>query len=231
MLSPLAGRWILAATLTMGLAACTDDGVPTAAPSPSASAVPCRTDLDESRDGLLQVAEIWPDSASDVHGYGRAEYDAAGCAAEGYLASPQPVDCAGSFPWISDQADRTDAIFGASGVEYLYTATVRGHDPVPDDEVLNPLEVREVVLSLHGDDDAADHPVTVAAKQCGSVISGLPFTAYRTKVHSVTLGADITGMLAAVGSRIVWLEFDERGWTEDDYRTVLKLAVAESADQ
>ncbi|GAA2543440.1 hypothetical protein GCM10010435_09450 [Winogradskya consettensis] len=241
MLKDTLARGLLVAGLLTGLTACTSDSdpiadKPTAASSASTGGsaaggkATCRTDLDEPKTGLLTVEQIWPTTTSIVNGYAAASYDAAACAALGPpLTTPQPVDCTGSFPWISAKPEQSDAIFGTTGVERSYTATVRGSDAKPAGQVVTPLEVRELALTLEGNNQAAKHPVVQAAAQCAKPVRGLPFTAYRTEIDSQDINTPITAFLAVTSDKLIWLEFDEQGWTESAYTRVLELAVADAA--
>ncbi|WP_067502896.1 hypothetical protein [Actinoplanes sp. TFC3] len=216
-------RAFLAAALLTGAAACSDEPGPAErAPTAAAPAVACRQSIAEPTSGLLTVEQIWPSTPSTVHGYAAASYDPAGCG----TPATQPVDCTQPFPWFSATAEESDAIFGSTGVGYAYTATVRGADPKPAGQVITPLEVRELVLTLHG--NAAGHPVVAAAKQCAKPVQGLAFTAYRTQIDSTDIDTPITAMLAVLDDKLIWVEYDEQGWSEAAYTRVLKLAVADA---
>jgi hypothetical protein len=218
--------WPLIATTLLGLAACT--GAPEANARAARPSAPCTTETAAPAAGLLQVRQVWPDTTSVVAGFEAVSLDRAACEATGPAPAIAAPRCDRPFPWISQGPDQTYAMLGATGVARVYSATIRGHDPVPPDQVINPLEVRELVMVMRPTVPAADHPVAAAARACGTPMTGMTYTAYRTAVPSVNTDGNITALLAVAQNKLIWLEFDEIGWQERQYSAVLDLATADA---
>jgi hypothetical protein len=171
---------------------------------------------------MLAVLDVWPKTISVVYGYDAIEAEGGNCAQEGDPARVPP-SCNRSFPWILGDAERVNALLAQSGIRMIATGTIRGHDPVPEGTVIDPQEIRERVLFV--DSDAGDNIVVRFAKACAKPYKSGSISGYRTKVHSLDTGSDIDAFLLVGDHRIIWLEFDETGWTESSYGPILKKAM------
>ncbi|GIE87282.1 hypothetical protein [Actinoplanes regularis] len=220
----------LASTLglaaTLGIAGCTNTPGPQPSPSLSQATALCAQTKDTTSDGMLEMAKVWPKSTSDMHGYQLTTFDQAACSADANLTRPAPADCDGYFPWIASTPQQVQAILGSNGVSAMYQAVVSGDDPVPTGQTINPQEIREVVLTMRGSHAIAGHPVAKAGQFCGTSVDGLAYPAYRLTVHSADTGSDITGLMIIAKSTLIWLEFDQPGWTDQARLRAAKLAIA-----
>ncbi|MEV0271529.1 hypothetical protein AB0H43_22355 [Hamadaea sp. NPDC050747] len=176
----------------------------------------------------MQVKQIWPQTTSVFFGYEATNLDRQACAtAFGGRSLPAPA-CDRPFPFYGMSPDQTNVIFGQSRADQALTAVVRGHDPVAAGQVINPREVRELVLIFSNHERAIDNAVTDAVRKCGSPSTGAP-DVYRTLVKSQNVDdLMIAGRMEIVDNKLIWLEFDEIGWNEASYQKVADLARSEA---
>jgi hypothetical protein len=171
---------------------------------------------------MLEVSDVWHQSGSVFFGYQAVALDSRYCAhpAGEELLSPS---CGQPFPWILGSATNVTAIMADAGVTKISDGTIRGHDVVPAGTVIDPQEIREKVLYL--DRQAQNSIFARFAKTCAKPFNLAGVSGYRTKIRSLDTGKDIDAFLVVSGHGLIWMEFDETGWTEAKYPAILKKAV------
>ena len=187
----------------------------------------CVTKLPDSHAGMLEVTDVWSRTDSIFFGYRVVTLSTKDCLRPNNMDTLTP-SCGQHFPWILGSIDQANRILANSGVSEVVDGTIRGDDPVPAGAISQPQEVREKVLYL--DRDAGNSIVTKFAKVCAKPFSLAGVKGFRTKILSLYTGSNIDAFLVVGDHGLIWLEFDEPGWTEMKYHLVLKKAVHKSQE-
>ena len=174
---------------------------------------------------MLEVTDVWPKTDSLFFGYQAVTLSAKDCTRPNNMDTLTP-SCGQHFPWILGSIDQINRILANSGVIKVVDGTIRGDDPVPAGAISRPQEVREKVLHL--DRGTGKNIVAKFAKICAKPFSLAGVNGFRTKIRSLYTGSSIDAFLVVGDHGLIWLEFDEPGWTETKYHLVLKKAVQKS---
>jgi hypothetical protein len=188
----------------------------------AADSTACAVTADYSGQHMLQVRDVRPKTSSVVFGYQETRFNPQSCVMTEDLSTIAP-NCSRHFPWVVGDQDRTNRFLYAAGVRTVWRGLVRGHRPVPDDEVAKVQEVRETIL--RADSEAAPKAILSFAETCAKPYRLAGATAYRTTTYSLDTGGQIAAFLIADRGRLLWLEFDDGYWHDDNYPPVLQKAL------
>ncbi|MFV2110511.1 MULTISPECIES: hypothetical protein [unclassified Micromonospora] len=185
----------------------------------------CESELPETREGLLKVEEVWPESTSASHGYHSISLDQEACSRLGPANEPE---CDRPFPWVAKNPNHTNAILAENGADILYFGTIRGHQPVPAGEEAVIQEIRQMVATGRVIDTNANEIVR-AAKMCAPLIQDDDDLVFQSKAPGQEIDGMVTAFLVVTENKLIWIEFDNVGWTEEDYRNIVRMAAKEAA--
>lgn len=75
-----------------------------------------------------------------------------------------------------------------------------------------------------------DTNITIeAARTCASPVRDDDYLIFQSKAQGQEVDGMVTAFLAATENKLIWIEFDNVGWTEGEYRKIVRMAIEEAA--
>ncbi|MFY1653054.1 hypothetical protein ACN27J_19450 [Solwaraspora sp. WMMB762] len=89
-------------------------------------------------------------------------------------------------------------------------------------------ELRQMIASGRAIDPVTN-TVVKAAQVCASPIQDNGDLIFQSKAPGQEIDGWVAAFLVVTDNKLIWLEFDNSGWAEQDYRRIVELAVDEAA--